>query len=50
MAKHGHRWWEIDVTYWAILAMEKLGIAWNVVHQPTGAGRRAAGQHPSVRH
>jgi stearoyl-CoA desaturase (delta-9 desaturase) len=40
MAKHGHRWWEIDVTYWAILAMERLGLAWNVVHEPparTGA-------------
>ena len=34
MAKHGHRWWEIDVTYWAILAMERLGLAWNVVHEP----------------
>ena len=32
MARHGHRWWEIDVTYWAILAMEKLGLAWDVVH------------------
>jgi len=44
MAKHGHRWWEIDVTYWAIVAMEKLGLAWNVVHEPTGASRRAVGQ------
>jgi stearoyl-CoA desaturase (delta-9 desaturase) len=35
MAKHGHRWWEIDVTYWAILVMERLGLAWNVVHEPT---------------
>lgn len=42
MAKHGHRWWEIDVTYWAILLMERLGLAWNVVHHPPG-GRRVAG-------
>jgi fatty-acid desaturase len=41
MAKHGHKWWEIDVTYWAILAMERLGLAWNVVHHPPG-GRRTA--------
>ena len=34
MARHGHRWWEIDVTYWAILAMERLGLAWDVVHTP----------------
>ncbi len=30
-ARHGHRWWEIDVTYWAIYLMERLGLAWNVV-------------------
>lgn len=31
VASQGHRWWEIDMTYWAILAMEKLGLAWDVV-------------------
>jgi len=31
MAKHGHRWWEVDVTYWAIYLMEKTGLAWDVV-------------------
>jgi len=30
-AAHGHRWWEIDVTYMAILAMEKVGLAWKVI-------------------
>ncbi len=34
MAKQGHRWWEIDITYWAILLMEKTGLAWNVVKDP----------------
>jgi stearoyl-CoA desaturase (delta-9 desaturase) len=33
MASQGHRWWEIDVTYWVILLMEKVGLAWNVVKQ-----------------
>ena len=33
MAKHGHRWWEVDATYMAICAMEKVGLAWNVVHK-----------------
>jgi len=33
MARQGHRWWEIDVTYWEICLMEKLGVAWNVVHE-----------------
>ena len=36
MAKHGHRWWEVDTTYWMILVMEKLGLAWNVVKTPRG--------------
>ncbi|HWB00425.1 MAG TPA: fatty acid desaturase [Pirellulales bacterium] len=31
MAKHGHRWWEFDVTYLHILLLEKLGLAWDVV-------------------
>ena len=31
VAAQGHRWWEVDVTYWIILAMEKTGLAWNVV-------------------
>lgn len=41
MAKHGHKWWEADVTYWAILAMEKVGLAWDVVHE-VPAHRKAA--------
>jgi stearoyl-CoA desaturase (delta-9 desaturase) len=36
MARHGHRWYEVDVTYWAILAMEKLGLAWRVVKDVRG--------------
>jgi sn-2 palmitoyl-lipid 9-desaturase len=39
MARHGHRWWEVDVTYWAILAMERLGLAWDVVHEIPRSGR-----------
>lgn len=33
MARQGHKWWEIDVTYWTICLMEKVGLAWNVVHE-----------------
>jgi stearoyl-CoA desaturase (delta-9 desaturase) len=43
MARHGHRWWEVDVTYWAILAMEKVGLAWHVVHEVRG--RKQPGSH-----
>ncbi|MEQ8846578.1 fatty acid desaturase [Botrimarina sp.] len=31
VASQGHKWWEVDVTYWIILLMEKTGLAWNVV-------------------
>lgn len=31
VARHGHKPWEIDTTYWVICAMEKVGLAWNVV-------------------
>ncbi len=38
MARQGHKWWEVDVTYWAICLMEKVGLVWNVVHEiPKGA-------------
>jgi stearoyl-CoA desaturase (delta-9 desaturase) len=30
MARHGHRWWEIDVTYLTIRLLRRLGLAWDV--------------------
>jgi stearoyl-CoA desaturase (delta-9 desaturase) len=30
-AAHGHRWWELDVTYRTICLWERLGLAWDVV-------------------
>jgi stearoyl-CoA desaturase (Delta-9 desaturase) len=29
-ARHGLAWWQIDVSYWLIRAMEKLGLVWKV--------------------
>jgi stearoyl-CoA desaturase (delta-9 desaturase) len=29
-ARQGRLWWEIDVTYYSLLALEKLGIVWDV--------------------
>jgi fatty-acid desaturase len=29
-ARHGLRWWEVDVTYWAIKVMEAVGMARNI--------------------
>ena len=29
-ARHGLRWWQIDVSYWVIRSMNVLGLAWNL--------------------
>jgi len=29
-ARHGLRWWEIDVSYWVIRALALLGLAWDL--------------------
>lgn len=31
MARAGHKWWEIDMTFWVISGLEKCGIFWDVV-------------------
>jgi stearoyl-CoA desaturase (delta-9 desaturase) len=30
LARCGHKWWEIDLTYLVILVLEKLGLVWRV--------------------
>jgi fatty-acid desaturase len=45
MARHGHRWWEIDLTFLTIRLLEKLGLAWDVVdnqHHKKGVQHDAA--------
>ncbi len=42
VAQHGHRWWEIDVTFWTIWTLERTGLVWNVVRKPVNRGRVAA--------
>jgi stearoyl-CoA desaturase (Delta-9 desaturase) len=29
-ARHGLRWWQLDVSYWAIRALALVGLAWNL--------------------
>ena len=37
-AAHGMRWFEFDITYWTILTMRTIGLAWKVVSpKPPGA-------------
>ena len=44
MAVHGHKWWEIDVTFRTIRLMQGLGLAWDVVDykKKTVADRKTA--------
>ena len=30
-ASHGHRWWELDLTYWTILLLRQVGLASDVI-------------------
>lgn len=36
-ARQGFRWWEIDVTYYVICGLARLGVVWEV-RQPIGTG------------
>jgi stearoyl-CoA desaturase (Delta-9 desaturase) len=40
-ARHGLRWWQIDVSYYVIRAMALLGLAWDV-RLPTRAAQKKA--------
>ena len=44
VASQGHKWWEIDTTYWVIVAMEKVGLAWDVIRIGDVRRRSSVGQ------
>lgn len=46
-AAHGHRWFELDLTYWTILAFERLGLVHDVM-QPPGNSRTTVAVSTSV--
>ena len=41
MAKHGHKWWEFDITWQAIRLLKATGLAWDVVDYRTAAEKKA---------
>lgn len=41
-AKHGHCWWELDMTFAVIWLMERVGLVWNVVRLERGSLPRTA--------
>ena len=36
-ARHGHRWWEVDVTWLSLVACEKIGLISNLAHPNSSA-------------
>ncbi len=44
VCSQGHRWWEIDLTYTAVRALELVGLAWDVV--PVASVRQSATRRP----
>ncbi|MGI9470546.1 MAG: acyl-CoA desaturase [Rubripirellula sp.] len=40
MAKHGHKWWEFDITWQAIRFLRATGLAWDVVDYRTAAEKK----------
>ena len=41
MANHGHKWWEFDMTFWAIRFLQSLGLAKDVVDYRSRAEKGA---------
>lgn len=42
-ARHGLRWWQIDVSYWVIWMLARLGLAWDVKLPTVQAQRQRRG-------
>jgi stearoyl-CoA desaturase (delta-9 desaturase) len=40
--RHGLKWWQVDVTWYVIVAMEKLGLAWDLKYPSESKMRRLA--------
>ncbi|MEC8473405.1 MAG: acyl-CoA desaturase [Planctomycetota bacterium] len=44
MAKHGHRWWEFDITWQAIRLLRAMGLVWDVVDYRNAAEKKSMEQ------
>jgi fatty-acid desaturase len=40
MAQHGHKWWEVDATFFVIKLMRTFGLAWDVVDYRSRSEKR----------
>lgn len=43
-ASNSARWWEIDMTFWVIRALEAVGLVWDVKRMPREADGRVRGE------
>ena len=48
MAAHGHRWWEIDVTFATIRMLKAVGLAWDVVDYKRGSEKLDASKNKAA--
>ncbi len=47
-AAHGHKWWELDLTYLTLKALQKLGLVWDIVEPKVPAQRRRTSQEQTT--
>ena len=47
-ARHGHRWWELDLTWWTIRALQAVGLVRDVHLLPKGSERFRLTGRPAV--
>ena len=48
MAKHGHKWWEFDITWQAIRFLRATGLVWDVVDYRNAAEKKARDEAASA--
>jgi len=49
-ARQGFRWWEVDLTYYCLCGLRRLGVVWDVVEPPAELrGGRVARRQPRCR-
>ncbi len=40
MANQGHKWWELDPTFWVLRLLQKVGLVWNVVDYKSKSAKK----------
>jgi len=48
-ARHGFQWWEIDLTYYVLLALARLGLIWDLCNPPIELLQKRVASYPERR-